>query len=107
MPDGYVCYSPPPHAPDVIEAPALKNGFVTFGCFNNLAKITPLVTGNLGEYFMSCPDGSRTDFHKTHQLSHPPTADGVRANFAALGVEVDRIELRGSSGHRAFHGRIW
>jgi protein O-GlcNAc transferase len=43
LPDGYVCYSPPPHAPDVVEAPALKNGFVTFGCFNNLAKITPRV----------------------------------------------------------------
>jgi protein O-GlcNAc transferase len=43
LPDGYVCYSPPTHAPDVAEPPAVKSGFITFGCFNNLAKITPRV----------------------------------------------------------------
>ena len=43
MPDGYACYSPPPYAPDVAVLPAETNGFVTFGCFNNLAKVTPRV----------------------------------------------------------------
>ncbi len=43
LPDGYVCYSPPPYAPDVGSLPALANGHITFGCFNNLAKITPRV----------------------------------------------------------------
>ncbi len=43
LPDGYVCYSPPPYAPDVVPLPALTNGHITFGCFNNLAKITPRV----------------------------------------------------------------
>ena len=43
LPDGYVCYSPPPYAPDVVPLPALANGYITFGCFNNLAKVTPRV----------------------------------------------------------------
>ncbi len=43
LPDGYVCYAPPPHAPDVGPLPAHACRHVTFGCFNNIAKVTPHV----------------------------------------------------------------
>jgi predicted O-linked N-acetylglucosamine transferase (SPINDLY family) len=102
LPEGYVCYSPPPHAPDVVETPALKNGFVTFGCFNNLAKITPRVMRTWANILYRVPSGRL--ILKTHQLSDAPTANRLRANFAELGISVDRIELRGSSGHRSFMG---
>ena len=98
--DGYVCYSPPPHAPDVVELPALTNGFVTFGCFNNLAKITPRVIETWAEIMRRIPNARL--ILKTHQLSDRPTADGFLADFAALGIAADRVEPRGSSGHRAF-----
>jgi predicted O-linked N-acetylglucosamine transferase (SPINDLY family) len=103
LPDGYVCYSPPPHAPDVAALPALANGFVTFGCFNNLAKITPRVIETWAAILRRIPDARL--ILKTHQLSDGPTADGFLANFASLGIAGDRIESRGSSGHRAFMGQ--
>jgi predicted O-linked N-acetylglucosamine transferase (SPINDLY family) len=102
LPDGYVCYSPPPHAPDVTALPARMNGYVTFGCFNNLAKITPLVIETWAEILRRVPTARL--ILKTHQLSDRPTADGLRADFAARGIEGDRLELQGSSGHRAFMG---
>jgi predicted O-linked N-acetylglucosamine transferase (SPINDLY family) len=102
LPDGYVCYSPPGYAPDIVPLPALANGHVTFGCFNNLAKVTPRVVATWAEVLRRVP-GARLVL-KTHQFSDTPTADRIRAAFAGEGIEAGRIELRGSSQHRAFMG---
>ncbi len=102
LPDGYVCYSPPGYAPDIGPLPALANGHVTFGCFNNLAKITPRVIATWAEVLHRVPR-SRLVL-KTHQFQDRPTADRVRAAFAGHGIDAGRVEQRGSSPHRAFMG---
>ena len=43
LPGCFLCYTPAVDAPPVSPLPALSNGYVTFGSFNNLAKITPQV----------------------------------------------------------------
>ncbi|HVZ08735.1 tetratricopeptide repeat protein [Rhodopila sp.] len=100
LPDGYVCYSPPSHAPDTTPLPALANGFITFGCFNNLAKVTPLVIETWGAILRQVP-GSRL-LLKSHPLTDPAVARRVLDAFAAQGIDAGRIALRGASGHRAF-----
>ena len=37
----HFAYAPPPYAPPVAAPPSAHNGIITFGSFNNLAKITP------------------------------------------------------------------
>jgi protein O-GlcNAc transferase len=98
--DGYVCYSPPPYAPDVVALPALNNKHVTFGCFNNLAKMTPQVIATWCTILHRVHDARLV--LKTHQFSDPPTAQRILAAFAAHGIATSRIDLRGPSGHRAF-----
>ena len=100
LPDGYVCYSPPPYAPDVAPLPALANGYVTFGCFNNLAKVTTRVVQAWSAILHGVPR-SRLVL-KTHQFSDGPTGERMQAAFAACGIDPARIELRGASRHRAF-----
>jgi predicted O-linked N-acetylglucosamine transferase (SPINDLY family) len=102
LPDGYVCYSPPPYAPDVVPLPALANGYVTFGCFNNLAKITPRVIATWATILRHVPDARLT--LKTHQFSDAVTAARVHAEFAMHGIAAERVGLRGASRHRAFLG---
>lgn len=43
LPGCFLCYTPAVDAPPVAPSPASDTGFVTFGSFNNLAKITPEV----------------------------------------------------------------
>ncbi|HLJ05936.1 MAG TPA: hypothetical protein VKT26_06680, partial [Acetobacteraceae bacterium] len=100
MPDGYVCYSPPPYAPDVTALPAIANGCVTFGCFNNLAKVTPRVIATWARVLQRLA-GSRMVL-KTHQFTDAATRDRVRAAFIAHGIGDHRLELRGPSDHRTF-----
>ena len=98
LPDGYVCYSPPPYAPDVVPLPALARGHVTFGCFNNTAKITKVVIATWARVLHALPS-SRLVL-KAHQFAEPATSDRFLAAFAAHGIAATRLELRAGSPHR-------
>jgi protein O-GlcNAc transferase len=98
MPDGYVCYAPPSYAPVPNSLPALERGHVTFGCFNNLAKITPSVIAVWSTILRSVPDGQL--LLKAHQFNNADTRATLTRRFAVHGIAAERLELRGSSGHQ-------
>lgn len=99
LPDGYVCYSPPAYAPEVAELPALATGAITFGCFNNLAKLTPAVLACWSRILHSLPTARLV--LKAHQLADPATRGRLLAHFAGTGIDPARLELRAGSPHRS------
>lgn len=98
LPDCYVCFAPPPYAPAVGPLPAATRGHVTFGCFNNLAKINRAVIALWAQLLKRLPDARL--LLKTHQLSDPGMRRRYADWFAAEGIDPDRIELQGKSPHR-------
>jgi predicted O-linked N-acetylglucosamine transferase (SPINDLY family) len=48
MPHDYICYEPPVYAPNVSAPPSMQRGYLTFGCYNNLAKINENVSALWG-----------------------------------------------------------
>jgi len=96
--DGYVCFSPPAYAPDVGPLPALRAGHLTFGCFNNLAKITPSVLAVWAGIMRQLP--ACRLILKCPQLEDASTRERLHAAFQAAGVETSRVALRGGSPHR-------
>jgi predicted O-linked N-acetylglucosamine transferase (SPINDLY family) len=93
MPHGYVCYDPPPIAPSVGPLPALGRGFVTFGSFNNAAKLTSEVLALWAEIVRRVP--------RSRLLLASPALGGATARerigsaFEAAGGDRERLELRG------------
>jgi len=56
VPSGHFAFCPPVEAPEVTRPPVLKNRFITFGSFNNLAKIGPPVIELWAEILKGIPN---------------------------------------------------
>ncbi len=90
---GFLCYKAPIDAPAVAPLPALARGHVTFGSFNNLAKVTP-ETIALWAAVLKAVAGGRLII-KAKGLAGAPARQRVLGEFAEHGIAPDRIELRG------------
>lgn len=95
LPETYLCFSPPKLEIDVGPLPALANGYVTFGCFNNLSKIGKEVV-ELWSNVLHRVSDSRL-FLKTHQLGEAALAEAVVCQFSAKGIAPERLVLEGPS----------
>jgi len=98
LPGSRFCYQSVPFAPDVATPPVLQRGFVTFGSFNNTAKYNPAVYDAWAAILRAVPR-SRL-LLKWATFADPHLCAQVQQEFAALGIEGDRLELRAASFHR-------
>lgn len=97
LPNGYACYRPPDYAPAVREPPAIRTGHLTFGCFNNFAKINDRVIALWAKILHAVPDAHL--MVKTPALKDDITRQQLVEAFAAAGISGARIDLRGPSPH--------
>ena len=95
LPGCYLCYAP--HDLDVRVAlpPALNDGSITFGCFNNRAKITA-DTVRVWANILRRLNSSRL-FLKNKSLTDAAVGETLVAQFAAHGIAPDRLILEGHS----------
>lgn len=89
--DGFLCYSPPPHVPGVSPLPALDRGWITFGSFNNLAKITPAVLALWAKLLKRVPDSHLV--LKNKLFADEMTRQHCLGPLAAEGIDPARIRL--------------
>ncbi len=105
---GFLCYRPPAATPEVTPPPALANGFVTFGSFNNHAKINPSVAGTWAALLRAVPD-SRL-LLKSVQLKDATIREALLGMLAAQGIDRARIDIdtwqNKEADHLAVYGRV-
>jgi protein O-GlcNAc transferase len=95
LPGSYLCYAPHDVDVRVGPPPASTNGYITFGCFNNRAKIT-LETVTAWVAILGQLPGSRL-FLKTKSLADAAVRDMLTSQFVALGIAPERLIMEGYS----------
>lgn len=93
LPQGFLCYSPPTDAPEIVPPPHQTTGNITFGSFNNLAKVTAEVV-NVWSRILAATPGSRI-YLKSRQLDDDATRKRYWDMFSGNGIESQRVLLQG------------
>jgi protein O-GlcNAc transferase len=100
LPETWLCLAAPDATVPVRDLPALKNGYATFGCFGNLAKMgDPVVTA--WAEILARASGSKL-FLKSKQLADAGVRATTISRFQARGVPGDRLILEGPSPRAAY-----
>lgn len=91
VPDCFLCYTPPPDAPEAGTPPCAERGEVTFGSFNIAMKITPTTCRMWANALLQVPL-SRLIL-KSRGFANAVTRERCRERFAKRGLGEDRVEL--------------
>jgi predicted O-linked N-acetylglucosamine transferase (SPINDLY family) len=94
LPHGFLCYQPPSNTPPVNDLPVLQKGYVTFGCFNNLAKVNPELVDYWCQILNTLPTAKM--IIKSKPLADPPTRDYLTGLFEQHGINPSRLEIYGN-----------
>lgn len=98
LPDDYICFTPPEYVPEIGNLPALENGHITLGCFNNPTKINEVVLTEWARIMHELPN-SRL-LLKGMQYNSEDLCQRVRAIMVEQGIEAERLMIEGPSPHR-------
>jgi predicted O-linked N-acetylglucosamine transferase (SPINDLY family) len=108
MSSSYYCYRAGAQAPELAALPARRTGHVTFGSFNNLAKVSGALLQLWGRILQALPQ-SRLLLKSKTLLDH-----GVRRRvlerMSEAGIDVERVRLHGwsreSGEHLSLYGEV-
>ncbi|OZI22129.1 TDP-N-acetylfucosamine:lipid II N-acetylfucosaminyltransferase [Bordetella genomosp. 7] len=97
MPDDYICFVPPPSPPAVGPLPALRNGYITFGCFNNPTKVNRALLARWAELMHAVPHSQL--FLKGAAYATAEMRQRVVDTLAGHGIAESRLRIEGRSPH--------
>jgi protein O-GlcNAc transferase len=97
LPHSRFCYGPPDYTPEVSATPCLQTGWITFGSFNRLPKMSDSVVAAWSKILIAVPT-SRLII-KSGALSESLIKERLFKRFAAHGIDSARLDLRDRSAH--------
>ena len=105
IPGCFICFKPPELRVDVGELPYEKNGYITFGSFNNLSKISNDVLDTWAELLLRVPQ-SRLML-KNRSLANEATRAELQQYFENRGVVTERVILMAATSSKFDHFSLY
>ena len=97
LPDSRLCFTAPLISLPVSPLPAFANGTITFGCFQNLAKVRDGVLEAWGKIFAALPNARMR--MQCNQLGEPAHVEELLQRLQRYGISPARVLTHGSA-HR-------
>jgi predicted O-linked N-acetylglucosamine transferase (SPINDLY family) len=105
---GFLCYGPPHDAPEIVPRPSLAGAAVTFGSFNNPAKLSAATIEVWAALLGRLPLARL--LLKGASFADASSCDLFRARFASHGIDAARLILRSlapdTASHLASYGEV-
>ena len=98
LPEISQCFTPPNFDIKINGLPALKNNYVTFGCFNKISKINSNVIALWSKILLSIPNSKI--ILKNKDLDNKKIFTNISQSFEKYNVKKNRIILLGESKTR-------
>ena len=100
LPDTRLCFSFPDVDIEINELPAIRNGHVTFGSFQNLAKANDRVLAVWARIMAALPDSTLR--WQCKQFGDAEIVDATLVRFERLGIAHERVALRAPTTRDAY-----
>jgi len=107
LPDAMACFTPPAVDIPVASLPALSNGMITFGCFQNLAKVDDGVLDVWAEIFSALPKARLR--MQCKQLGDPLQMELMTQRLQRYGISFSQVSMHGPmsrKGYLAAHAEV-
>jgi protein O-GlcNAc transferase len=103
LPHSFACYRPADRTPEITPLPALRNGYVTFGCFQKREKITGRMLGLWAQILAASPDSRILFHHLFSGIREVPREfrRTIERFFTRRGVTPERVQWVGQLAHYA------
>lgn len=100
LPDTRLCFNAPDIDVAVSELPALKNEYITFGSFQNMAKVTDDVLDLWSEVMLAVPNSHLRWQYKS--FSDVAVAKDLKSRLEKRGIDANRVDLFGAVIREAY-----
>jgi predicted O-linked N-acetylglucosamine transferase (SPINDLY family) len=100
LPQTRLCFTPPRDAPEVAPLPARRHGYVTFGSFQNLAKVNDGVLA-LWSRVLAEVRQARLLLH-SKPLADPAFQEQFAQRLRRAGIAVERVSMHGALPRAAY-----